>query len=158
MNTSEQASSDDARPPWLEDIGEAACAMRELAQAQWQLLGAELRLARSAAWTLLTVMVCTVVFGVALGLTLLALLGIGLAHWLGSWVWALLVLAGLLAVGLGATILLFRRCLHWLSLPGTRAQWHAFAHQSGTTAAASEQSETQTERKETADEAASPTV
>lgn len=161
MNASEQASSEqtssDTRPPqWLEDIGEAACALRELAQAQWQLFGAELRLARSAAWTLLAAMVCTVVFAVALGLTLLALLGIGLAHWLGSWVWALLVLVGLLALSLAAAIMLFRRCLHWLSLPGTRAQWHAFAHQSAT--AASTHEEAQTEREKTADEAASQTV
>ena len=155
MNTSEQASSDTQPPQWLEDIGEAACALRELAQAQWELLGAELRLARSAAWTLLTVMVCTVVFGVALGLTLLALLGIGLAHWLGSWVWALLVLAGLLMLGLVATILLFRRCLHWLSLPGTRAQWHAFTRQSGT---AAPPGEARAAPEETADEAASQTV
>lgn len=138
MTEGEHAASEDtadtasAPPQWLRDIGEAVGALRELAQAQWQLLEAELRVARSAAWTLLVVSVLVLVLAAALGLTLLALVGLALSLWLGSWIWALLVLAGLLVLGLIATLMLGRRCLHWLSLPGTRTQWRAFTDKVGT--------------------------
>ncbi len=125
------AASAPEAPPWLEELFQAAHALRELALAQWQLLGAELRLARAAAWTLLVAALLATVFAVALGLTALALLGLALAHWLGSWLWALAALAALLVLGLVAAIALFRRCLHWLSLPGTRAQWHSLMRTPG---------------------------
>lgn len=131
MTENEDAESiPKALPRLLEDMVEAAKAVRELARAQWQLLGAELRLARAAAWTLLVAMLLVTVFSVALGLTLLVLLGLALAHWFGSWIWALLALAGLLTLCLMGAFVLFRRCLHWLSLPGTRAQWHSLARES----------------------------
>lgn len=120
------ASAPEVPPRWLEEMCEAAGAIRELAQAQWQLLGAELRLARTAARVMLATLLLATVGAVALGLTLLALLGLALAQWLGSWTGALLVLAGLLVLGLTAACVLLRRCLHWLSLPGTRAQWRPF--------------------------------
>lgn len=155
MSEGEHAASG-APPPWLADLGEAAVAVRELAQAQWQLLGAELRLARSAARTLLVAMVLALVFAVALGLSLLALVGIALWLWLGSWIWALLVLAGLLALGLVASIMVGKRCLHWLSLPGTRAQLHAFARPPAAKASAAGTPETN--RETSADDPASETV
>ncbi|HET7266721.1 MAG TPA: ABC transporter ATP-binding protein [Oleiagrimonas sp.] len=142
--TDERAASEAPTPPrWLQDLGEAAAALRELAQAQWQLVEAELRLARSAARTLMVVSVLVVVFAVALGLTVLGLLGFALSLWLGSWLWALLVLAGLLVLGLGCSVALGRRCLHWLSLPDTRTQWRAFTSQAGASTSAKRQSRPQ---------------
>jgi F0F1-type ATP synthase assembly protein I len=67
---------------------------------------------------------------VALGLTVLALLGWALAQWFGSWPWALLVLAALQGVALIVAIGLFRRCLHWMSLPNSRAQASALVQES----------------------------
>lgn len=158
MTESEHASSDSS-PKWVEDIGEAALALRELAQAQWQLLGAELRLARSAATLLLVATICAVVFGFALGLTLLVLLGFALSQWLSSWAWGLLVLAGLLLLGLIVAILLTRRCLHWLSLPRTRAQLHAaFARRQPARSTSSRTQSAQTKREATADEDTSQAV
>lgn len=132
-------------PRWLHDIEEATEAVRELAQAQWHLLGTELRLVRSAALTLLVVMLLAVVFASSLGLALLALLGLLLSQWLGSWIWALLVLAGLLVLGLGASMILGRRCLHWLSLPGTRARLRRFAQPPATATSAAEPPPSDTE-------------
>lgn len=117
-------------PQWLDDLREAALALRELAQAQWQLLGAELRLARTAALTWLVATLAATVFAAGLCLVLLTLLGYALGLWFGSWLWALVALAGLLTLALVAALVLCRRCLHWLSLPGTRAQWHSLARQS----------------------------
>lgn len=130
MADNEDAASNatQAPPRWLADIVETAEALRELAGAQWHLLGAELRLARAAAMTLFITVMAAVACMVALGLTLLALLGVGLALWFGSWIWSLVGLAIVLILVLTATLLLARRCLHWLSLPGTRAQWHSLAH------------------------------
>lgn len=108
----------------------ATVALRELLAAQWQLLGAELRLARSAAMTALVAALAATVFAVALGLTLLALVGWLLAQWFGSWAWALLALALLQVLGVAGAIVLFRRCLHWLSLPASRAQWRALVRES----------------------------
>jgi hypothetical protein len=48
-----------------------------------------------------------------------------LAKWFGSWFWALLALCVLQLVFLLASILLFRRCMHWMSLPATRGEWSA---------------------------------
>lgn len=123
--TSHQDTSRTASPRWLQDLGQAARTWRELAQAQWQLLGAELRLARSAAKFTLLAMLMSMVFAAALVLILLALVGVALAQWLGWWVWALLVLVGLLALGLILIRMLIRRCLHWMSMPSVRAAWHA---------------------------------
>ncbi len=63
-----------------------------------------------------------IVFAVALGFTLLALAGWGLAQWFGSWAWALAVLATIQLILLVVAILVFRRGMHWLTLPATRAE------------------------------------
>ncbi|HET7663178.1 MAG TPA: ABC transporter ATP-binding protein [Rhodanobacteraceae bacterium] len=120
--------AEQAMPRWLHELKEAAAAVQQLAQAQWQLLGAEWRLARSAATTALLALLVGGLFAAALGLTLLALGCLLLAYALGSWIWALLVMGGILALCLLVSILLLRRCLHWMSLPETRAQWGALAH------------------------------
>lgn len=109
----------------LEEIGRLGRALKKLFGAQLQLLGAELGLARSAvSWMLLAALAATVA-GVGLGLTLLGLAGLLLARWLGSWLWALPVLALLQLVFLFGAVLLFRRCMHWISLPATRSEWGA---------------------------------
>lgn len=112
-------------PAWLGDILDAAAALRELAAAQWRLFTAELALARSAAHALLLASLVAVVFAVALGLTLLALLGWGLTQWLGSWAFGLAALALLQLGGLLAALWFVRRCMHWMTLPASRAEWHA---------------------------------
>jgi uncharacterized membrane protein YqjE len=108
-----------------DELGRLAGAVRRLFGAQLRLLAAELGLARSAvSWLLVAALVATVA-GVALGLTLLGLVGLLLATWFHSWIWALLVLALLQALLLAGAILLFRRCMHWMSLPATRHEWGA---------------------------------
>jgi len=110
---------------WLAEVGQLARAVRRLFGAQMQLLAAELGLARSAiSWLLLSALAATVA-GVALGLTLLGLIGVLLAAWFGSWIWALLALALLQVLFLLGSIALFRRCMHWMSLPATRSEWSA---------------------------------
>jgi uncharacterized membrane protein YqjE len=121
----------DAAPPpdassgLLTELGQLARAVRKLFGAQLHLLAAELGLARSAvSWMLLAGLAATVA-GVGLGLTLLGLVGVSLAKWFGSWIWALLALALLQVLFLVGAILLFRRCMHWMSLPATRGEWNA---------------------------------
>jgi putative Ca2+/H+ antiporter (TMEM165/GDT1 family) len=110
---------------WLAEVGQLARAVKRLFGAQMQLLAAELGLARSAiSWLLLSALAATVA-GVALGLTLLGLIGVLLAAWFGSWIWALLALALLQVLFLLGSIALFRRCMHWMSLPATRSEWSA---------------------------------
>ena len=131
MNTEGEAShgvaSGSAPPPsgLLHEIGQLGSAVKRLFGAQMGLLAAELGLARSAiSWMLLAGLAATVA-GVGFGLTTLGLIGVLLVKWLGSWVWALLVLALLQLLFLIAAILLFRLCMHWMSLPATRAEWGA---------------------------------
>lgn len=114
-------------PGWLRQLYAAAAAMRELAQAQWHLMGAEWRLARSAAKVALLAVFLGAVLAAALGLVLLALACLGLAYGLGSWVWALGVMSAILILCLVGVFVLLRRCLHWMSLPATRANWRALA-------------------------------
>lgn len=109
----------------LDDIGRLGRGVRKLFGAQLTLLAAELGLARSAVSWLLAAGLGATVAGVGLGLTLLGLIGLLLAKWFGSWIWAFVVLAVLEVVALLGAILLFRRCMHWMSLPGTRQEWRA---------------------------------
>lgn len=102
-----------------------ARALRQLFGAQLRLLAAELGLARSAASWLLVAALIAIAAGVALCLTLLGLAGLLLATWLHSWIGALLLLALLQALLLAGAVALFRRCLHWMSLPATRHEWGA---------------------------------
>jgi len=122
-------------PRWLRELTEAALGLRELAQAQWHLFGAEWRLARSAAMTALVAALLVAVFALALGLTTMALAAWLLAQWLGSWAWALVVLGGVLLACLVASGYLFRRCLYWMSLPETRTQWRRMIRDFGREAA-----------------------
>lgn len=109
----------------LSEIGQLGRAVKHLFGAQLHLLAAELGLARSAvSWMLLAGLAATVA-GVGLGLTALGLLGVILAAWLGSWLWALLALALLQVLFLLGSIFVFRRCMHWMSLPATRHEWGA---------------------------------
>lgn len=109
----------------LDELAQLLRAVRQLFGAQLQLLAAELGLARSAvSWMLLAGLAATVA-GVGLGLSVLAFIGLLLAKWFGSWLLALLVLCVLQLLFLFGAILLFRRCMHWLSLPATRGEWGA---------------------------------
>lgn len=123
-----QAAAPDQAPPssgLLTEIGQLGRAVRQLFGAQMHLLAAELGLARSAVSWVLAAGLAATVAGVGVGLTLLGLLGLLLATWFGSWIWALLVLALLQMAFLIGSILLFRRCMHWMSLPATRSEWSA---------------------------------
>jgi hypothetical protein len=105
------------------ELGQLGRAIKHLSGAQLHLLAAELGLARSAvSWMLLAGLAATVA-GVGLGLSLLAFVGLLLAKWFGSWVLALLGLCVLQVLFLLGSILLFRRCMHWMSLPVTRGEW-----------------------------------
>jgi hypothetical protein len=123
-----QATTDAVTPPpsgVLAELGELGRAVQQLFAAQRELLAAELGLARSAvSWMLLAGLAATVA-GVGLGLTLLALVGVLLAQWFASWVWALVALALLQVLFMLAAIVFFRRCMHWMSLPATRGEWGA---------------------------------
>ena len=109
----------------LTEIGQFGRAVKRLFGAQLHLLAAELGLARSAvSWMLMAALAATVA-GVGLGLTVLGLLGMLLAAWMGSWIWALLMLALVQVLFLFGAILLFRRGMHWMSMPVTRSEWSA---------------------------------
>jgi hypothetical protein len=112
----------------LTEIGQLGRAVKHLFGAQMHLLAAELGLARSAiSWIFIAGLAATVA-GVGLGLSMLAFTGLLLAKWFGSWFWALLTLCLLQLVFLLASALLFRRCMHWMSLPATRGEWSAMMH------------------------------
>src|SRR5579859_3768007 len=105
-----------APPGLLDDIGRLGRAFRKLFGAQLKLLSAELGLARSAVhWLLIAGLVATVA-AVGMGLTLLGLTGWLLAQWFGSWAWALAALSLVELVVLAGAMLLFRRCMHWMTL------------------------------------------
>jgi hypothetical protein len=109
----------------LGELNALAQGVRKLFGAQLNLLAAELGLARSAVSWILVAGLAATVAGVGLGLTLLGLIGLMLAKWLGSWIWAFVVLAVLEALFLIGAMLLFRRCMHWMSLPASRQEWRA---------------------------------
>ncbi len=120
----------------LTEIGALGRAVKQVFGAQMHLLAAELGLARSAiSWILVAGLAATVA-GVGFGLTVLGLIGVLLAHWLGSWIWALLALSVLQILFLLGAILLFRRCMHWMSLPATRSEWSAMMRDTVRTAKA----------------------
>ena len=112
----------------LDDIGRLGRAFKQLFGAQLALLSAELGLARSAVSWMLVAGLAATVAGVGLGLTLLGLIGVALAQWFGSWLWALGALAILQLLFLLGAVWFFRRCMHWMSLPATRGQWRAIVH------------------------------
>ncbi|MET0504589.1 MAG: ABC transporter ATP-binding protein [Luteibacter sp.] len=114
-------------PGWIDDIRHLGIGLKNLFSAQLALAGAEFGLAKSGIVMMLFMGLAAIVFAVALGLTLLALAGWGLAQWFGSWAWALTALAGLQLVLLIVAILVFRRAMHWLSLPGTRSELASLA-------------------------------
>ncbi|MET0331924.1 MAG: ABC transporter ATP-binding protein [Dyella sp.] len=114
-----------APPGLLQELMGLGQALKQLFGAQLRLLGAELGLARGALSLLLLMGLIATVAGVGLMLSLLGLIGVLLAQWLGSWIWALLVLSALQGVLLVLALWLFRRCMHWMSFPASRGQWHA---------------------------------
>ncbi|WP_285403787.1 ABC transporter ATP-binding protein [Luteibacter sp. ME-Dv--P-043b] len=116
-------------PAWIDDLRRLGGGLKNLFAAQFALAGAELGLARAGIVMMLFMGLAAIVFAVALGLTLLALAGWGLAQWFGSWAWALTALAGLQLVLLVAAILVFKRCMHWISLPGTRNELASLARE-----------------------------
>lgn len=109
----------------LNELTQLAQAVRHLFGAQLHLLAAELGLARSAVSWILAAGLAATITGVGFGLTVLGLLGLLLAKWLGSWILAFAVLALLEVLFLVGAIVLFRRCMHWMSLPATRQEWRA---------------------------------
>ena len=123
------AAPDETPPPappgLLDDIGRLGRAFQKLFGAQLKLLSAELGLARSAVhWMLIAGLIATAA-AVGMGLTLLGLIGWLLAQWLGSWAWALAALSLVELLFLAGAMLLFRRCMHWMTLPATRNEWSA---------------------------------
>jgi hypothetical protein len=126
--TPREAAAPDPAPSssgLLAEIGQLGRAVKQLFGAQLHLLAAELGLARSAVSWILAAGLAATVAGVGLCLTLLGLLGLLLAVWFGSWIWALVVLALLQLAFLIGSIVLVRRCMHWMSLPATRDEWSA---------------------------------
>lgn len=118
-----------APPGLLDDIGRLGRAFRKLFGAQLTLLTAELGLARAAVHWLLIAGLAATVAAVGLGLTLLGLTGWLLAQWFGSWAWALAALSLVELLFLAGAMLLFRRCMHWMTLPATRGEWNAMMHE-----------------------------
>lgn len=112
-------------PSWWDDVSRLGRAYKHLFAAQLELLVAELGMARSAVNWMLAMALLATISGVGFGLTLLGVLGVALAQWLGSPLRALLVLALLQLLALGGAVVLFRRCMHWMSLPKSRAEWQA---------------------------------
>lgn len=112
----------------LDELSRLGRAVKHLFGAHWRLFLAELALARGAVSLLLALGLVATVVGVGFGLTVLALIGVALAKWFGSWLWALAALALLQGFMLLAAIVLFRRALHWLTLPATRGEFGAMMH------------------------------
>jgi hypothetical protein len=113
------------RPGLIAGAKAFGAALKEVFGAQFGLLKAEWALARTALALMLVAGLVATVAAVGLALTALVLLGLALATWWGSWLWALLALCALQLIVLGTAIVMFRRCMHWLSLPLTRGQWTA---------------------------------
>jgi uncharacterized membrane protein YqjE len=116
-------------PAWFDDVRRLGLGLKGLFGAQLRLLVAELGLARSGITLMLFMGLAAIVFAVALGFTLLALAGWGLAQWFGSWAWALTALAGVQIVLLLVAILVFRRAMHWLTLPASRNELATLARE-----------------------------
>lgn len=119
----EPAADAVASPSVWTELAHLVGSARALLGAHGRLLGAELALARRALTGLLASTLVAIALAVALGLTVLGLLGVLLADWLHSWPLALALLALLQALLLAAAIAAFRHCLHWLSLPASRKAW-----------------------------------
>ncbi|PTR35511.1 putative superfamily III holin-X [Luteibacter sp. OK325] len=109
-------------PAWFDEVRKLGLGLKSLFGAQLRLASAELGLARSGITLMLFMGLAAIVFAVALGFTLLALAGWGLAQWFGSWAWALTALAGVQLALLIVAILVFRRAMHWLTLPASRGE------------------------------------
>ncbi|QDE37823.1 ABC transporter ATP-binding protein [Luteibacter pinisoli] len=118
-----------AMPAWVDDLRRLGRGLKHLFSAQLALAAAEIGLARSGIVMMLFMGLAAITFAVALGFTLLALAGWGLAQWFGSWAWALAALAGIQMILLVLSILVFRRGMHWLTLPATRAELATLAKQ-----------------------------
>jgi uncharacterized membrane protein YqjE len=116
-------------PAWFDDVRKLGVGLKSLFGAQLKLIVAELGLARDGITVMLFMGLAAIVFAVALGFTLLALAGWGLAQWFGSWAWALTALAGIQLILLILAILVFRRAMHWLTLPASRNELASLARE-----------------------------
>ena len=120
---------DAALPPprqgLLGELGQFGRAAAQLFKAQWQLLQAELGLARRAmAWLVAIGCAATLFLNAAL-LVAVALVAVALAQWFHSWIWSLAAVLVLLLLMVGACAWFCRRCVRWMSLPVTRSQCSA---------------------------------
>lgn len=122
----EAATPSPAPPPFsglLAELAQLGRAVKHLFGAQMELLAAEAGLARSAIpWIMIAGLAATI-SGVGLGLTLLGLAGVALAHWFGSWLWALGALSVLQLIFLLVAIFTVRRCMKMFGFRATRDQW-----------------------------------
>ena len=128
---SEAVTAPPGSPPFSGLLGELAQlgrAIKHLFSAQIELLAAEAGLARSAIpWIMIAALAATI-SGVGLGLTLLGLVGVALAHWFGSWLWALGALSLLQLIFLLGAIFAVRRCMGLFGFRATRDQWGNMMH------------------------------
>jgi uncharacterized membrane protein YqjE len=116
-------------PSWTAELGKLAQGIRLVVGSHFKLLGAEVRLAKSGVVMMLFMALAATTFAVALGFTLLALVGWALAQWFGSWAWALGALAMIQLLLLLGAIIVFKRCMAWLGMPVTRAEVRALVHE-----------------------------
>ncbi|WP_250626069.1 ABC transporter ATP-binding protein [Pinirhizobacter soli] len=116
-------------PSLTAELGKLASGIRQVFGSHFKLFGAEVRLAKSGIMLMLFMALGATTFAVALGFTLLALLGWALAQWFGSWAWALGALALIQLLLLLGAITVFRRCMAWLGMPVTRAEVRALIHE-----------------------------
>ena len=116
-------------PSWTAELGKLAHGIRQVFGSHFKLFGAEVSLARSGIIMMLFMALAATTFAVALGFTLLALVGWALAQWFGSWAWALGALALIQLLLLLGAITVFKRCMGWLGMPVTRAEVRALVHE-----------------------------
>ncbi len=112
-------------PGVTRDFAQFGRALKEVFAAQLPLLAAELGLAKSAVVWVLVSGLMVVILGVGAATSLLALAGVALAKWFGSWLWALGALAVLQLLLMVLAVVVIRRCMRWMSLPQTRGQWRS---------------------------------
>lgn len=112
-------------PGVKQDFAQFGRALKEVFAAQLPLLAAELGLAKSAVVWMLVSGLMLVILGVGVATSVLALAGVALAKWFGSWLWALGALAVLQLLLMVLAVVVIRRCMRWMSLPQTRGQWRS---------------------------------
>lgn len=122
------AATEASTPGVMQDVGRLGRALKEVFSAQLPLMAAELGLAKSAVVWMLIAVLLLVVLGVGVAFSALALAGVALAGWFGSWLWALGALAVAQLLLMGVAVLVIRRCMRWMTLPQSRGQWRAIVN------------------------------